>query len=43
MNVPGTAFGNWEWRFAWDDVPDELAVAVRSQVERYGRINKRSQ
>ncbi len=43
MNVPGTAFGNWEWRFAWDDVPEELTASVRSQVERYGRVNKRPQ
>ena len=37
MNLPGTPFGNWEWRFSWDMLPRELAASVRSQVERYGR------
>ncbi len=37
MNIPGTAFGNWEWRFNWGMLPDDLAVTVRSQMERYGR------
>ena len=39
MNLPGTAFGNWEWRFSWDSLPCDLAARLRSQVERYGRIN----
>lgn len=38
MNVPGNAFGNWEWRFSWDMLPPGLPAAVRDQVERYGRI-----
>ena len=25
MNVPGTATGNWEWRFEWDEVPADFA------------------
>jgi 4-alpha-glucanotransferase len=37
MNIPGTAFGNWEWRFSWDMLSQNLATSVRSQVERYGR------
>ena len=37
MNIPGTAFGNWEWRFSWDMLPRDLATSVRSRVERYGR------
>lgn len=40
MNIPGTAFGNWEWRFTWDMLPPDLAVSVRSQVERYGRAGQ---
>jgi 4-alpha-glucanotransferase len=43
MNVPGTAFGNWGWRFSWDALTRDLAAVVRSQVDRYGRINRRSQ
>ena len=38
MNIPGTAFGNWEWRFSWDMLPHDLAASVRSQVKRYDRI-----
>ncbi|MBK5276700.1 MAG: 4-alpha-glucanotransferase [Desulfuromonadales bacterium] len=37
MNIPGTPFGNWEWRFTWDMLPRDLAASVRSQVERYDR------
>lgn len=40
MNIPGTASGNWEWRFTWNMIPQELASSVRSQVERYGRAGK---
>jgi 4-alpha-glucanotransferase len=43
MNVPGTAFGNWEWRFSWNDLSEDMSAKVRSQVERYGRSNKWSQ
>jgi 4-alpha-glucanotransferase len=37
MNIPGTPFGNWEWRFSWDMLPQDLAVNVRSRITRYGR------
>jgi 4-alpha-glucanotransferase len=37
MNTPGTASGNWEWRFSWEMLPRDLATSVRSRVERYGR------
>ncbi len=37
MNIPGTPFGNWEWRFSWNMLPRELAVSVRNRLERYGR------
>jgi len=20
MNTPGVAFGNWQWKFSWDDL-----------------------
>ena len=39
MNIPGTPFGNWEWRFSWKLLPRDLAVSMRKQLERYGRIN----
>lgn len=40
MNLPGTAFGNWEWRFSRDMLPRDLAASVRTQVERYGRVQQ---
>ena len=40
MNLPGTAFGNWQWRFSWDMLPQDLAASVRNQVERYGRTRQ---
>jgi 4-alpha-glucanotransferase len=40
MNTPGTASGNWEWRFSWEMLPRDLAVSVRSRVERYGRAEQ---
>ncbi|NTW99149.1 MAG: 4-alpha-glucanotransferase [Geobacteraceae bacterium] len=39
MNVPGTASGNWGWRFTWDMVARNLAGHVRDQIECYGRCN----
>lgn len=38
MNIPGTAYGNWEWRFTWDMLPEGLAISMRKQLERYGRV-----
>jgi 4-alpha-glucanotransferase len=37
MNVPGTAEGNWTWRFAWDQIPPDLGARVRRMVGIYGR------
>lgn len=39
MNVPGTAFGNWGWRFSWKMVAHNLVGHVRDQLECYGRCN----
>lgn len=39
MNVPGTAFGNWGWRYTWDMVDRNLVGSVRSRLECYGRCN----
>ncbi len=41
MNIPGTAFGNWGWRFTWDMVARGLAGSVREQIECYGRGTSR--
>lgn len=37
MNIPGTAYDNWRWRFKWSDVPQGMAVSLRQQLEIYGR------
>jgi len=37
MNIPGTPYGNWEWRFSWDMLPRDLAASVRKQLKRYDR------
>lgn len=41
MNVPGTAFGNWRWRFAWNMIPEGSADLIHDQLECYGRCNSR--
>ncbi len=37
MNTPGTAGGNWSWRFAWQDVPYWIAPQLAELAELYGR------
>jgi 4-alpha-glucanotransferase len=37
MNTPGTAVGNWNWRFSWPDVPATLAATCRERAERFSR------
>jgi len=37
MNIPGTATGNWGWRFSWGMVPRHLGPALSGMLERYGR------
>lgn len=43
MNVPGTAFGNWGWRFNWSMVTRDMAGKVSERVERYGRCRSLSE
>jgi 4-alpha-glucanotransferase len=40
MNIPGIAFGNWEWRFSCDMLPQNLAATVQSQLELYDRAKQ---
>ncbi|MBC7963323.1 MAG: 4-alpha-glucanotransferase [Steroidobacteraceae bacterium] len=40
MNIPGNAFGNWDWRFSWDMLQSDLTGKIGIMVERYGRSNK---
>jgi 4-alpha-glucanotransferase len=37
MNLPGTASGNWSWRFAWSQVGPWPADQLRRMAELYGR------
>lgn len=37
MNVPGTASGNWGWRFTWDMVPRSLKASLSGLLDTYGR------
>jgi 4-alpha-glucanotransferase len=39
MNIPGTAFGNWGWRFTWDMISRDLAGHVRASLDCYGRCS----
>lgn len=38
MNLPGTAEGNWGWRFHWDQMKADLTEKVRRRVAMYGRL-----
>jgi 4-alpha-glucanotransferase len=38
MNRPGTAEGNWAWRFDWPMVPPDTAARLRRMAELYGRV-----
>jgi len=38
MNLPGTTEGNWNWRFQWQSIEDDLVQRLRKRVEIYGRI-----
>ena len=43
MNVPGTASGNWEWRFSWSMVPRSLGPSFHKMLARYGRLRSTTQ
>ena len=37
MNIPGTATGNWGWRFRKESLKQEMAQRLREMVETYDR------
>lgn len=37
MNTPGTAEGNWSWRFNWDQLTDKHAAKLKHLVTLFGR------
>ncbi len=38
MNTPGTIEGNWQWRFSWEQLNDEIRVMARQMNSLYGRL-----
>jgi 4-alpha-glucanotransferase len=40
MNTPGTDRGNWTWRFAWKDLPADLASRLLKQLQTAHRCEK---
>ncbi len=38
MNTPGTVEGNWQWRFSWEQVDDEIKAQARQMNQLYGRM-----
>jgi len=38
MNTPGTVEGNWQWRFNWEQLTDEVRMQARQMNTLYGRI-----
>jgi 4-alpha-glucanotransferase len=39
MNTPGVAGGNWQWRFAWDQLTDELKERFAHVTRSTGRTH----
>ncbi|MFN3920116.1 MAG: 4-alpha-glucanotransferase [Methylohalobius sp.] len=39
MNTPGTACGNWRWRFCWEQLRPEHGERIQRWVQLYGRHN----
>jgi 4-alpha-glucanotransferase len=37
MNTPGTAEGNWSWRFTWDQLTQEKVSELEQMIRLYGR------
>ena len=37
MNTPGTAEGNWQWRFSWEQLTDDAKMNARQKNILYGR------
>ncbi|MFP4458539.1 MAG: 4-alpha-glucanotransferase [Candidatus Zixiibacteriota bacterium] len=39
MNVPGTAKGNWQWRFQWDLIKQSHIAMLKYHADLYGRTS----
>lgn len=40
MNTPGVSEGNWQWRFTWQGVSDDVPGRFSQLVKRYGRVGR---
>ena len=40
MNLPGTAEGNWSWRFRWEQLTPEMETKLGEITTTYGRRKK---
>ncbi len=38
FNTPGTTTGNWQWRFQWEWVPENLAAKLKHLLAIYDRL-----
>ena len=38
MNTPGTREGNWQWRFTWEQVADDLPRRIRGLLAESERL-----
>jgi len=38
MNIPGLADGNWNWRFTWEMLTDEMQERLRTLTAETGRL-----
>jgi len=38
MNTPGTAAGNWNWRFSWEQISKRLVSRLYRCTRMYGRV-----
>jgi 4-alpha-glucanotransferase len=41
MNSPGTVYGNWSWRFSWDEVDASIVARSHRRAELAGRLPPR--
>jgi len=39
MNTPGVAGGNWQWRFSWDQITDEVKERFAHVTRSTGRTH----
>jgi 4-alpha-glucanotransferase len=39
MNTPGTLEGNWQWRFTWDQVPQDITNHLRELLTTHNRLS----